>query len=530
MTSPTFAELGVPTNICQALDARGITSPFAIQAATIVDAMDGRDVCGRAPTGSGKPLAFGIPLVVSVSRAETRRPRGLVLAPTRELAEQIRTELRSFAGKVRVGVVYGGVGYGPQLKALRDGVDILVACPGRLEDLIDQGAVSLADVDRVVLDEADRMADMGFMPAVRRLLNQTSDDRQTLLFSATLDGDIAKLTRDYQRDPVRHEVGEETPDITAATHLFWTVDKTARVGLTAEAVAAAWPAIIFCRTRHGADRLAKQLSRSEVKTAAIHGGRSQSQRTRALADFSIGRVHALVATDVAARGIHVDGVASVVHYDPPEDHKAYVHRSGRTARAGEGGVVISLVQHDQKKDARRLQRDIGLDEPVTDPDLAVVRDLTPPAARQLSPAQLQERREDRRDARADSRTPDFQPRRNRSHGKRRHGSGQASSKQSGASQGGNSRSDNRQGKPKGNGKPNQRSGKPNQRSGKPNQRSGKPATAGRGGPKEGGSKQGDSSQGRNTHNGNRQGGSKRNAKSGGQHRSRSTGGPRRSSV
>ena len=526
MTSPTFAELGVPTNICQALDARGITSPFAIQAATIVDAMDGRDVCGRAPTGSGKTLAFGIPLVVSVGRAETRRPRGLVLAPTRELAEQIRTELRSFAGKVRVGVVYGGVGYGPQLKALRDGVDILVACPGRLEDLIDQGAVSLADVDRVVLDEADRMADMGFMPAVRRLLNQTSDDRQTLLFSATLDGDIAKLTREYQRDPIRHEVGEETPDITAATHLFWTVDKTARVELTAQAVTAAWPAIIFCRTRHGADRLAKQLGRSEVKTAAIHGGRSQSQRTRALADFSIGRVHALVATDVAARGIHVDGVASVIHYDPPEDHKAYVHRSGRTARAGEGGVVISLVQPDQKKGARRLQRDIGLDEPVTDPDLAVVRDLTPPAVRQLSPAQLQERREDQRDARADNRTPDFQPRRKRSHGKRRHGSGQGNPKQGGSPQGGNSRSGNSQGKTKGNGKPGQRNGKP--------------ATAGRGGPKQGGSKQGGSKQGgskqggssqsRNTRNGNRQGGPKRNSKSGGQHRSRSAGGPRRSTV
>jgi len=240
-----------------------------------------------------------------------------------------------------------------------------------------------------------------------------------------------------------------------------------------------------------------------------------------------------VATDVAARGIHVDGVASVVHYDPPEDHKAYVHRSGRTARAGEGGVVISLVQPDQTKGARRLQRDIGLDEPVTDPDLAVVRDLTPPAARQISPAQLQERREDRRDARADSQTPDFQPRRNRSHGKRRHGSGQATSKQSGPSQGGNSRSDNRQGKPKSN-------GKPGQRGGKPNQRSGKPATAGRGGPKQGGSKQGGSkqggskqggsSQGRNTHNGNRQGGSKRKAKSGGQRRSHSSGGPRRSTV
>ena len=523
MTSPTFAELGVPINICQALDANGITSPFAIQAATIVDAMDGRDVCGRAPTGSGKTLAFGIPLVVSVGRAETRRPRGLVLAPTRELAEQIRTELRSFAGKVRVGVVYGGVGYGPQLKALRDGVDILVACPGRLEDLIDQGAVSLADVDRVVLDEADRMADMGFMPAVRRLLNQTSDDRQTLLFSATLDGDIAKLTRDYQSDPVRHEVGEETPDITAATHLFWTVDKAARVGLTAEAVAAAWPAIIFCRTRHGADRLAKQLGRSEVKTAAIHGGRSQSQRTRALADFSIGRVHALVATDVAARGIHVDGVASVVHYDPPEDHKAYVHRSGRTARAGEGGVVISLVQPDQKRGARRLQRDIGLDEPVTDPDLAVVRDLTTPATRQLSPAQLQERREDRPDGRADNRTNDFQPRRNRSHGKRRHGSGQGSSRRADSAQRGSSSNGNRQGGPKRNGKP---SGQRRNGSG-----GGKPATARQGGPKQGGS-----SQSRSTRSDNRQGGPKRNGKpggqrrngsGGGQHRGRSAGGPRR---
>ncbi|MCP4852675.1 MAG: DEAD/DEAH box helicase, partial [Actinomycetia bacterium] len=324
MSSPTFADLGVPSAICDALSAQGITSPFAIQAVTIADALAGHDVCGRAPTGSGKTLAFGIPLVASVGRAEPRRPRALVLAPTRELAEQIRTDLRTFAGKVRVGVVYGGVGYGPQLKALRDGVDILVACPGRLEDLIDQGAVNLGDVDRVVLDEADRMADMGFMPAVRRLLNQTSHDRQTVLFSATLDGDIAKLTRDYQNNPVRHEVGDETPDITAATHLFWTVDKTARVDLTAEAVTAAWPAIIFCRTRHGADRLAKQLARSEIKAAAIHGGRSQSQRTRALADFTGGRVHALVATDVAARGIHVDGVASVVHYDPPEDHKAYV--------------------------------------------------------------------------------------------------------------------------------------------------------------------------------------------------------------
>ena len=530
MSSQTFADLGVPSSICDALNAQGITSPFAIQAVTIADALAGRDVCGRAPTGSGKTLAFGIPLVLSVGRAEPRRPRALVLAPTRELAEQIRTDLRTFAGKVRVGVVYGGVGYGPQLKALRDGIDILVACPGRLEDLIDQGAVNLNDVDRVVLDEADRMADMGFMPAVRRLLDQTSDRRQTVLFSATLDGDIAKLTRDYQSDPVRHEVGDETPDINAATHLFWTVDKTARVDLTAEAVAAAWPAIIFCRTRHGADRLAKQLARSEIKAAAIHGGRSQSQRTRALADFTGGRVHALVATDVAARGIHVDGVASVVHYDPPEDHKAYVHRSGRTARAGQDGVVISLVQPDQKKDTRRLQRDVGLNEPVTSPDLDTVRELTPPAVRHLAPAE----REERRANRGDNRSPDYQPRRNRSNGKHRggprHSSGNRNNNRS-TNRGDNgnradndnrsdSRTDgsNRQGGPKRNGKSGQRNGGP------------KTGSAKQGGHKHGGQNRSQGQSQGNKTGGQRSGGPTRNSGKPGQRRSGNSGGGQRRSA
>ena len=388
---PTFAQLGVPESISRSLAARGITEPFAIQAAAIVDALAGRDVCGRAPTGSGKTLAFGIPLVASVDRAGPRRPRGLVLAPTRELAEQICSELRTFAGRVRIAVVYGGVGYGPQLKALREGVDVLLACPGRLQDLLGQEELRLDDVDRVVIDEADRLADMGFMPAVRRILNQTATARQTMLFSATLDNDVAKLTRDYQVDPVRHEIGEETPDITAATHLFWTVDRSDRVGLTAEAVGAAWPAIIFCRTRHGADRLAKQLARTDIRAAAIHGGRSQKQRTRALTDFTDGKVHALVATDVAARGIHVDGVASVLHYDPPEDHKAYVHRSGRTARAGRDGVVISLVQPDQKNGVRLLQRDVGIDEPVRTPDLDTVRELSPPRISAPAPDHLPQR-------------------------------------------------------------------------------------------------------------------------------------------
>jgi len=384
--STTFSDLGVPATICEALERRGITEPFEIQTAAISDLLARRDVCGRAPTGSGKTLAFGIPLVAQVDKARPRHPRALILAPTRELAEQISTELRSFSGKTRIGVIYGGVGYGPQLKALREGIDILVACPGRLEDLIEQGSVNLSEVDHVVLDEADRMADMGFMPSVRRLLDQTQDERQTVLFSATLDGDVAKLTRDYLTDPVRHEVGEETPDITAAHHVFWKVGRNDRIDATVEALNAAWPAIIFCRTRHGSDRLAKQLEKSGIKTAAIHGGRSQAQRTRALSEFSRGRVHALVATDVAARGIHVDGVAAVIHFDPPEDHKAYVHRSGRTARAGEGGVVISLLLPEQVKDLKRMQRKIGLDEPFTEPDAVALVEFIPEPNRKEIPS------------------------------------------------------------------------------------------------------------------------------------------------
>ena len=229
------------------------------------------------------------------------------------------------------------------------------------------------------------MADMGFMPAVRRLLDQTARDRQTMLYSATLDGDVAKLTRDYQRDPVRHEVGDATPDITAAHHRFWKVDRADRVDAAGQAVNAVWPAIVFCRTRHGSDRLARQLSRADIKAVAIHGGRSQNQRTRALRDFAEGRVHALVATDVAARGIHVDDVALVVHFDPPEDHKAYVHRSGRTARAGQGGVVLSLVQPDQVKDLRKMQRRIDLDEPFVDVDAPGLRELSSAPQRALTP-------------------------------------------------------------------------------------------------------------------------------------------------
>ena len=221
------------------------------------------------------------------------------------------------------------------------------------------------------------MADMGFMPSVRRLLDQTNPKRQTFLFSATLDGDVAKLTRDYQTNPIHHEIGEETPDIKSAHHLFWKITNTNKTETTAEAVNAVWPAIIFCRTRHGSDRLSKRLTKLGVHGVTIHGGKSQNQRSRALSDFTKGRVQALIATDVAARGIHVDGVASVIHYDPPEDHKAYIHRSGRTARAGRSGIVLSFVAPDQKKKSRRLQHKINIDQPITEPDVEILKNLSP---------------------------------------------------------------------------------------------------------------------------------------------------------
>ncbi len=383
--SPTFARLGVPDSICRALTERGFTQPFDIQAAVLADALDGRDICGRAPTGSGKTLAFGIPLVANVGRARPHRPLALVLAPTRELADQIMMDLRSFSGGVRVAVVYGGVGYGNQVQSLRRGVDILVACPGRLEDLMEQGVVSLGAVEMVVVDEADRMADMGFIPAVRRLLDQTAPDPQTMLFSATLDGDVASLTRDYQHDPVRCEVGDETADVISADHVFWTVARAERIEVAADAISAAGPAIVFCRTRHGCDRLARQLDRVGIVTAAIHGGRSQNQRTRALAAFAAGRVQALVATDVAARGIHVEGVGAVIHFDPPEDHKTYLHRSGRTARAGRGGVVVSLVAPEQARELGRMQRQLGLQQPITQVDMAAIGSLGRPTSRTETP-------------------------------------------------------------------------------------------------------------------------------------------------
>ena len=363
MPHVSFAELGLPSELVDVLSRKLITEPFDIQALAIPDALVGKDILGRAPTGSGKTLAFGLPMLARLEKGTKKRPRGLILSPTRELAEQICRELEPLAASMdrNVLAVYGGTGLDRQIKALRRGVDVLVACPGRLLDLIEQRAVQLDEVDIVVVDEADRMADMGFLPDVRKLLDQTSDVRQTVLFSATLDRDVQVLTDKDQEDPVIHEVGEAEPDLSTMQHRFIKVQKSDRIWLSADVIAEAGPTVVFCRTRHGVDRLARQLKAEGIKAGYIHGGRSQSQRDRALKVFVDGKVDALVATDVAARGIHVDGVACVIHYDPPAEIKDYVHRSGRTARAGAAGVVVSFLDGPQVKESQKMQRKLGLE-------------------------------------------------------------------------------------------------------------------------------------------------------------------------
>ncbi|HET9444491.1 MAG TPA: DEAD/DEAH box helicase, partial [Acidimicrobiales bacterium] len=342
--SSTFADLGVPAPLVAALATRGITVPTPIQAAAVPAAMAGRDVTGRAPTGSGKTLAFGLPLAHRVSRARVARPRALVLAPTRELAAQIETALRPLLATTKRSVAsfYGGTGFTAQLKVLRRGVDVAVACPGRLADLINRGSLLLDEVEIVVIDEADRMADMGFLPEVKRILDQVPSDRQTMLFSATLDGAVDVLVKRYQNDPERCDVVADERHLDRTTHLFVRALREERVSMTADLVAEHGSTVVFCRTKHGADRVAVQLQRQGVSAVAIHGGRSQPQRDRALAQFTAGTATALVATDVAARGIHVDDVGCVVHFDVAADHKDYLHRSGRTGRAGAEGVVVSL--------------------------------------------------------------------------------------------------------------------------------------------------------------------------------------------
>ena len=368
--SSTFAGLGVPDDVVAALEARGIVEPFPIQEATIAAALAGRDVCGKAPTGSGKTLAFGLPMIERVTRGRVARPKALVLAPTRELAQQIHDELLPLL-KIRgrsAATFYGGVSFTPQLKVLRRGLDIAIGCPGRIADLVNRGCLQLDEVEFVVLDEADRMADMGFLPEVKRLLDRARPDRQTLLFSATLDGAVDVLVRRYQHDPIEAEVHVADDELDRLTHHFVDTTREERVARTADLVAANGRTVVFSRTKHGADRVARQLSRSGVRAVAIHGGRSQPQRDRALAAFVAGDADALVATDVAARGIHVDNVACVVHFDLPTDVKDYIHRSGRTGRAGAEGAVYSLVTSDDHDKVRAIRKAIGAPLPQTGED------------------------------------------------------------------------------------------------------------------------------------------------------------------
>ncbi|MEY4026248.1 MAG: hypothetical protein RL438_1761 [Actinomycetota bacterium] len=363
----TWLELGVPKNIIAGLVSRGIEAPFPVQEATLPDALAGHDICGKAPTGSGKTLAFGIAIAAKVTKSRPGRPTGLVLVPTRELAAQVAKEISLLCGgsDIRVSAVYGGAGYGPQVKAARAS-SIVVATPGRLEDLIKRRDLDLGAVAVAVIDEADRMADMGFMPAVKRIMRAVTTNRQTLLFSATLDGDIDTLIREFQNSPKRHAVAtaENAGEI---DHLFWNVSRDNRTKVLAEIATQYERAIVFCRTKHGSDRLAGNLESMGINTCVIHGNRSQAQREKALEQFRRGKATVMVATDVAARGIHIDAVPVVVHFDMPEDPKDYIHRSGRTGRAGMKGTVISLIDKSMRRTTTSLCRgmkfDVIYDEP-----------------------------------------------------------------------------------------------------------------------------------------------------------------------
>src|SRR4051812_13666217 len=355
-----FAQLGLPAPLVTTLARRGFTAPFAIQTRALPDALAGRDVLGRAQTGSGKTLAFGLAVVARLHAGNrpspATAPRALILAPTRELANQVADELAPLAHSLdlKVAAIYGGAPMGRQIDRLRRGVDILVATPGRLQDLIDQRVATLAHIQVTVLDEADHMADLGFLPAVTKLLDMTPADGQRMLFSATLDRGVDKLARRYLTDPAAHAVASSRAAVDTMDHRVFTVRPDEKVAVASAIAARPARSLFFVRTKHGADRLAKQLGRSGVDAVAIHGNLNQNQRERALRAFTSGHSRVLVATDVAARGIHVDDVDLVVHFDPPNDHKDYLHRSGRTARAGATGTVLSLVEPGQVRDVERL--------------------------------------------------------------------------------------------------------------------------------------------------------------------------------
>jgi superfamily II DNA/RNA helicase len=362
----TFAELGLAGPLVAALAARDIREPFAIQARALPDALAGRDVLGRAETGSGKTLAFGLPMLSRIAglagRPRDHAPRGLILVPTRELAQQVANVLTPLGRSLGVSVmtVYGGVPISRQINRIAGGVDVVVATPGRLIDLLDRGECLLGDVAITVLDEADHMADLGFLPSVTRILDETPAGGQRLLFSATLDRGVDRLVRSYLSDPALHAVTPEVVAGGAAEHSVLVLDAVDKVAVAAEIASRPARTLFFVRTKHGADRLAKQFERAGVKASAIHGDRNQNQRQRALDAFAVGHPRVLIATDVAARGIHVDGIELVVHFDPPNDHKDYLHRSGRTARAGASGLVVTLAVREQVREIQRLHDAAGV--------------------------------------------------------------------------------------------------------------------------------------------------------------------------
>ena len=384
---PPFTDLGVPAKLASVLAGMSISDPTPIQTATLPDGFAGRDVLGRGRTGSGKTYAFLLPLVARLQAAPRRvrpgSPRALILAPTRELVGQIDAALAPLAAAAGLTsqTVFGGVGQNPQVRGLKT-ADIVVACPGRLEDLIGQGHCRLTDVEITVLDEADHMADLGFLPSVRRLLSQTPRTGQRLLFSATLDKAIDSLVKQFLRSPVTHQADSAQSPIATMAHHVLHIQHDQRVPVLVDLTSAPGRTVVFTRTKHRAKTLAKQLNQNGVPTVDLHGNLSQGARTRNMEAFHSGRATTLVATDVAARGIHVDDVALVVHADPPSEHKAYLHRSGRTARAGAEGTVITLMTDDQVREVRTLTRAAGVK-----PTTTRVASLGDEVLRRLAPGQ-----------------------------------------------------------------------------------------------------------------------------------------------
>ncbi len=372
MTSnQTWSDLGIDADICEVLTKRGITSPFPIQTLTIPDALSGKDVCGKAKTGSGKTLAFGIPMIQNLNldiKASTDSLRVLILVPTRELAVQVSEELEPIADVrgLKIAAIYGGANIETQIKTIKKGLDVVAATPGRMIDLLERNEVSVGGLEMVVIDEADRMADMGFLPQVEWILRKVERKHQTLLFSATLDGVVNSLIQRYQSDPCMHEVEAKEITVEEMTHRFLHVHERDKVKVAAAIAASASRTLIFSNTKAGCDHLVRKLTEEDVKAQAIHGDLRQNMREKALDRFAKGDLPVLVATDVAARGIHVDDVEVVIHYDPPPDHKTYLHRSGRTARAGTKGLVVTLLLWDEELVVKRLQKRVGLDIPVVE--------------------------------------------------------------------------------------------------------------------------------------------------------------------